>query len=441
MKKMLRGFAVILALTLAVTLCVPVFAAEGAPESAGDIELPTDEVLLATVQDNIDAYAEHYILHSVTVIDKFVSKCENDSYDYDVDFIVDLETELKYDSAAQLPHVQGMAKSLGINSKSMTTDRLIDSLYENSPTMAITEIALETLEKKENISSNGRLSEVAKEKTVAQIATTAIADVLTELEDLYIGEISSTILSFRATFDNRGIPVSVAAVAYDGSAYDAELLVPPSTEEMEHNGELQLADIVNAAVIAAEEPQVATRATEEKETYHRVTARDYANTWTSTQPSGKKDTSKWRIASNPNAYAPLYPANSSDCANYVSQAIFAGGIQKSSSDVDDKYHWFASQYGCSRAWESCTNMHFYFTENDYWTASNFKNCNAGGVIFLKDADGDRYHVVMCVQNDTVTRKYSAHTTDKKQEVYTGTKSFGSDCKSLEYWVFTNSSAD
>lgn len=73
MKKMLRGFALILALTLAATLCIPAFAAEGATESERNIELPTDEVLLATVQDNIDAYAEYYFLHSVTVIDKFVS--------------------------------------------------------------------------------------------------------------------------------------------------------------------------------------------------------------------------------------------------------------------------------------------------------------------------------------------------------------------------------
>lgn len=333
MKKMLRGFALILALTLAATLCIPAFAAEGATESERNIELPTDEVLLATVQDNIDAYAEYYFLHSVTVIDKFVSKYENDSYD--VDFIIDLETELKYDSAAQLPHVQGMTKSLGINSEATTTDRLIASLAEDSPTMAIAEMTLETLENKENISSNDGLAAVTKEKTAVQIATTAIADLVTELEDLYIGEISSTILSFRATFDNQGMPVSVAAVAYDGSAYDAKLLVPPSAEEMEHNGELQLADIVNAAVIAAEEPQMATQATATKETYHRVTARDYANTWTSTQPTGKKDTSKWRIAANPNAYAPLYPANSSDCANYVSQARMAGNTIVFGA-VDDK---------------------------------------------------------------------------------------------------------
>lgn len=109
--------------------------------------------------------------------------------------------------------------------------------------------------------------------------------------------------------------------------------------------------------------------------------------------------------------------------------------------VNDKYHWFASEYGCSIAWESCTNMHFFFTENNYWTTSNYANCNAGGIIFLKNSSGERYHVVMCVQNDTVTRLFSAHTTDILQEVYTGTSSFGENCDSLEYWVFTNSDTD
>ena len=86
-------------------------------------------------------------------------------------------------------------------------------------------------------------------------------------------------------------------------------------------------------------------------------------------------------------------------------------------------------------------MHFFFTENNYWTTSNYANCNAGGIIFLKNSSGERYHVVMCVQNDTVTRLFSAHTTDILQEVYTGTSSFGENSDSLEYWVFTNSDTD
>ena len=57
--------------------------------------------------------------------------------------------------------------------------------------------------------------------------------------------------------------------------------------------------------------------------------------------------------------------------HYVSQAIYAGGIDKTSNDVNDKYHWFASEYGCSIAWENCESMYFYFTHNNYWTASDY----------------------------------------------------------------------
>ncbi|WP_217563408.1 amidase domain-containing protein, partial [Paenibacillus sp. GbtcB18] len=57
-------------------------------------------------------------------------------------------------------------------------------------------------------------------------------------------------------------------------------------------------------------------------TYDRIAARDYANKWTSytTNASGY-DTSKW----NPK-YAKHTENGGVDCANYVSQAIYAGGI-------------------------------------------------------------------------------------------------------------------
>ena len=437
--KIKKSVAIFLALSMAFSLSMTTIAA-GAEDTIPaeiSVELPTDAELLSIVQDNIDAYEEQYILHSVTVINKFVSEIRDDSYD--VDFMVDLEVELKYSSAAQLPHVQGIAETLGINTTTLTTEQLVAELNEGASDVAIATMAQEEIMYK--ASGNAIPSDdAAFQNTVVDVATNELTSLVTELEELYIGQTSSMVLSFRATFTVEGEAISVSAVAYDGSAYDVQLLTPETNEEMRENGVDQLYDIVNTAVVMAKEPQLATLAAE-KPVYHRVTARDYANTWTSTQPSGERDTSKWKIASNPNAYPPLYPANDSDCANYVSQAICAGGIPETSSSVNDKYHWFASQYGCSIAWESCENMHFYFTENDYWTASNFANCNAGGVIFLKDSSGDRYHVVMCVHNDTVTRKYSAHTTDKKEEVYTGVASFGSDCDSLEYWVFTNSSAD
>jgi len=49
---------------------------------------------------------------------------------------------------------------------------------------------------------------------------------------------------------------------------------------------------------------------------------------------------------------------------------------------------------------------------NHWTTSNFAQANAGNVIVIPD-----YHTMVIVLNDTVTRKYSAHTNDRKQYIY------------------------
>lgn len=249
-----------------------------------------------------------------------------------------------------------------------------------------------------------------------------------------------TTIDFRATFDSNDSPVGVSAVAYDGTTYNIQEIEPASNAEMRANGKNQLNKFVSLAIAKENTSPNEINALANSEVYHRVSAREYANKWTSNPSGGAfKNILKWKIRDNPDATEePYYPANNADCANYVSQAIHAGGIDKTSNDVNDKYHWFASEYGCSIAWENCESMYFYFTHNNYWTASDYANCNAGGIIFLKDTSGTRYHVVMCVQNNTVTRLYSAHTQDALKVPYTGKSSFGTSCNSLEYWVFTNS---
>lgn len=436
---------------LAIVLVMAMLSTTGISYASGAVdiqtkpEIPQDSALLAVVQENIDAYKEHYILHSITVSNKSIHQVDNESIG--VDFIVELQAELKYDSATELPHIQGMAAQLGIDSSKLTTTEFISNLSETNVGTSLKEIANESLSKSDSAKNSTNKPVVYNSDLVTNIAIEEIKAYVEEVESLYIGQTSPINLYFRALIDEKGLPTSVAAVAFDDSTYDAQLMVPESISTMRKNGAAQLENMVDTALVKAQNQSEYTSqaaAAVAATTYHRVTARDYANAWTSNPTKGSKDTTKWRISTNPNATAPFYPANTNDCANYVSQAIFAGGIPKTSTEVSDAYHWFASQWGCSAAWENCTHMHTFFTSNSYWTASDYANCNAGGVIFLKDgtkSTATRYHVVMCVQNDTVTRTYSAHTSDRKAVAYTGISSFGTDCKALEYWVFTNSSAD
>lgn len=81
-------------------------------------------------------------------------------------------------------------------------------------------------------------------------------------------------------------------------------------------------------------------------------------------------------------------------------------------------------------------MKTYFTStNSWWETSNFANCNAGGIIMLNNRNGKPYHVVMCVQNDTVTRAYSGHTNDRLRQTYSSSSSFGA--ASVSYYRFGN----
>jgi RNA polymerase sigma-70 factor (ECF subfamily) len=159
---------------------------------------------------------------------------------------------------------------------------------------------------------------------------------------------------------------------------------------------------------------------EVKYTYNRLNARDYANSWTSNPPQTEQycchhkpdgtcdvwqDTSKW----NNNDYPYYDNAYCNDCADYVSQALHYGGIPIEAGqwerlkDKDGQFTW---------AWTYSPSLKGYMMNRGYWTTSNFTNANAGCVIRMPNA-----HTMMIVLNDTVTRKYSAHTNDRKQCIY------------------------
>jgi len=434
-KRKIIGAIISAFVCLTVALSESALAVDKSEIATNGFAVPSDAVLLSAVQDNIDAWAEHYEISSVLVSNKYCR--QSATRGYIVDFAVEIEGVLAYESAAKLPHVQGLVEALGIQDTEASTQELLAEIE----TYAASNPAVGS-----SVKSN-----IWQQTSAIAIQQTAlfISEIVKNLEDEYIGVSNTIYLEFRAFFTDNNKLDSIYAVAYDGSNYDVELLKPQSVSEMRLNGANQFEEILSAAQSAAEQQTAQPSATVTKTAasvattavYHRVTARDYANSWTSNPASpATKDISQWRISSNPNATAPLYPANNSDCANYVSQAIFAGGIPKTSTSISDNEHWFASQYGCSVAWESCTGMqHYFYTFAGYWTLSNFTNCNAGGVIFFLDNTGARYHVVMCVQNDTVTRKYSAHTNDKLAVTYTSSASFGAS--SVEYYVFANSQAD
>lgn len=228
----------------------------------------------------------------------------------------------------------------------------------------------------------------------------------------YIGRTSDFNYQLKASYLGDGSVSSVSSLNF--SEYlPLEQFYPESAAQMEAHG--------------AERYQVTLENLRDMPPltipYYRIDARDYADTWTS-QASVTMVCPHGRTNLDYSYYNPAYSYYChQDCANYISQAIAAGGIPSGGTI------WYPG----SAAWIGVENFfNFFYNTAEYWNASNYTNCNAGGIIINVNSNGVRYHVNMCVHNDTVTKKYSAHNKDHRQQVYTNTY-WGSEA--TEFYLF------
>jgi len=140
--------------------------------------------------------------------------------------------------------------------------------------------------------------------------------------------------------------------------------------------------------------------------YDRLAARDYANTWTS-NPSGgwckdqTVDCTQDDTEYNRSVYTTWWCC--SDCANYVSQCLKAGGIP---TDATWKPY--------TTTWIRVLEIEPYMVDNGYWETASLSTCVAGYPFLMKKPVAQYNHIMMMVLNDGVTRLYSAHTSDRKQ---------------------------
>ena len=161
-------------------------------------------------------------------------------------------------------------------------------------------------------------------------------------------------------------------------------------------------------IVDYEKKAVATRG---YDSYDRIAARDYAKTYTSNDISvcsctdganctsrAKYNTSYW------NTNYSIYPHT--DCANYSSQAMAAGGIPTDTT-------WYKD----SLAWINSNSLKTYMTTNNYWDSSTFAAANAGNILRWKNDSTSPRHTVIITLNDTVTHQYSGHTADRLDCVF------------------------
>lgn len=150
--------------------------------------------------------------------------------------------------------------------------------------------------------------------------------------------------------------------------------------------------------------------------YDRFEARNYARQYSSSPTTCDKckgscnilqDTSKWNEKDYP--YNSVFLHN--DCADFVSQAMSAGGIPEKSG----WYRTKGSSGDWTNSWTVVSKLEAYMTRSDhvYWDESTFAACNAGNILITNSGG----HVVMIDSNDGTTHKFTGHTNDRKSYVF------------------------
>ncbi|WP_127508362.1 amidase domain-containing protein [Paenibacillus humicus] len=161
---------------------------------------------------------------------------------------------------------------------------------------------------------------------------------------------------------------------------------------------LALSGVQDLSAAASDSISVKPSAAVAAVSYDRLAARDYANKWTSERSPGDPDPTKY----NTKEYGTYYD---NDCANFVSQALKAGGIPTDATWKPYTIAWINT--GQNR---DDGLMDYMVGTKGYFKKATKTTTAAGGII--NDVQEGNSHVMMVVANDGTTMTYSAHTTDR-----------------------------
>ena len=301
-------------------------------------------------------YSEYYTIPTIT---GYITNSKSSDDGLSVEVSVNFTKILIADSAADLPYIQGLkAASSQLSNKE-------DKIYA-----------------KEHISR--------REK---------------DLNDNYIGVEQTENAKFKllipTTLESTKLSASFLANAdiyVDdgfGTYIDIDYFVPSTSDEFIQIGKDALDNLLitrryNAVTSGNSIKSNTSSATD----YDRVAARNYARQYTCSL--GGQNPSYYNTADYPTYY-------SSDCANYVSQCIHAGGIDYE-TDVWAPYTTYWKSVGYSGY-----GLTDYMVDEGFFFYSSSKSEAFAGSMISWTSYG---HIGMVDQNDTVTMTYCAHTNDR-----------------------------
>lgn len=378
MKSMKKWLCLSLALIMAIGIAIIPSAAVNAAEAE---KTAVTNALIEKIKAN---YAEYYTIPRISA-EVVGVKQEGGNTVYTI--AVSLARVLRAESAAELPYVQGM------------------------------------------------LTEAVKlEATCKAVALSDLAALVNELEEEYIGKEQeenglyqvSVPTAAAKTKTERVQSATYSVVYMDDMLFPVESLRPAGKNELKEQGKAQ-ARTYTASVVAERQSREAAAASalsakasemsasvtaSTAQDYDRIDARNYIRQYCC------NNSERGHVCPNRNT---AYSYFTNDCANYVSQAIYAGGIQTDNVWKPYLIDWInvGAPYNDDLPGNAHPGVTTYMLDKGFFfqTTDKYK-AFAGSIVYWY---GD--HVGMVDQNDTVTMTYCAHNSCHKQAP------FGSD------WVY------
>lgn len=421
-KRITKVIALLLAL---VVLCTFVTATAFGQNS---VSAYSEDVLIQAAAEVIDAYEEHY---HISNLEPYVISTTDNGEETFVDYYLSMTCVLKYTSALQLPHVRGLCAAVGIDVSNTDfatlTSKLNSGAFDKTITAALGSNA-GYISALSQIASTAKaeMNTAATNQAVANAVASEVSGFIADLEEKSIGEEITLTVSLRAIYDENGNYIKTQYGSYNSYTDEIAGVVPESIEVMLQNGYVQAVEIAEKSLMAEAEKNVAIASSY---VYSGTAAGAYAQAWTSNagwvycsthQENRMQDASKY----NTSTYPTYYCCN--DCANYVSQAMRAGGITTDTT-------W----YPYSLAWRGTLSMQNYFYGTlGLWKRVSLGTTKVGDVLSLNNSAGS-YHVGIITEVDTVTRTYSGHTNDRLNQPFNGS-TFAGEATSVDYFTFNAS---
>lgn len=325
-----------------------------------------EQLFIDTAKDAIYDYIvergeEYYTISDVSFNDGDI-KYESDNK-VSFETTATIRQKLKASDVEELPYIQGYLNAAGISSYAdiqKSTD--VSSVLNENATVLNAERVLKVISDRVDA-----VNEYIGEETEISM-------------DFYVSINPQTAI----TKDN----IQLNCIDSLGNIVSTDEYLLPTYETMYQSGAEELTATIEE-ISSTVEPM---KNVDNWSNYNRIAARDYARKW-------------WGpYTSNYNPAYNNYVGKGGDCANFVSQCVYAGGVPIHGGWSPDSVAWINAaslknnmlQYG-------------YATKEDAWET------NAGNFAYTTAGQG---HIVLVTLNDTVTLAYTANTTNCKDQPFT-----------------------